>query len=238
MQRRLVELRERLLRAGTARRHVERYLTELADHLADLRAGEECAGLGVEDAEIAALQRLGTTESLVQAMLARPELRAWSARAPWAIFGAGPVILLYAFYLAACLILWAGWRAFLPHADTPFGAVTHGFANLYFQAGKYFYCAAPVLVGWWIEFIAVRQRVNAIWMTISLLLVASTGAAVRIHASETNVLTGFGHISIDFDYWSLIRNLRDGMPHVTAILVFAALPYLLWQIQKKLSSVS
>jgi hypothetical protein len=238
MQKRLVELQERLLREGIARRHVDRYLTELADHLADLRTEEESEGRSGQAAEIAAIERLGTMETLAAAMLVRPELRAWSARAPWAIFGAGPVILLYVFYLGACLILWAGWRAFRPQADTPFGAVTHGFANLYFQAGKYYYCAAPVLVGWWLEFVAVRQRVNAIWMTISLLLVACTGSAARIHASQAKVHGGFGHISIDFDYLSLIRNVRDGMPHATAILVFASLPYILWQIPKRLSSVS
>jgi hypothetical protein len=65
-----------------ARRHVERYLTELADHLDDLRAGEESAGRRGKAAEIAALERLGTTDNLTHAMLARPELRAWSARAP------------------------------------------------------------------------------------------------------------------------------------------------------------
>jgi hypothetical protein len=38
------ELRERLLRAGVAPRHVRRYLRELSEHLADLRAEEERAG--------------------------------------------------------------------------------------------------------------------------------------------------------------------------------------------------
>lgn len=44
MQTRLAELQERLLRAGIARRHVQRYVAELADHVADLRAEEESAG--------------------------------------------------------------------------------------------------------------------------------------------------------------------------------------------------
>jgi hypothetical protein len=238
MQRSLVELRERLLRKGIARRHVERYLAELADHFADLRTEEERGGRSGQAADIAATERLGTMETLATAMLAKPELRAWSSRLPWAVFGVGPVILLYALYLVACLILWAGWKAFLPQAETPFVAGSQGFANLYFQAGKYYYCAAPVLAAWWIEFIAVRQRVKVIWMTISLLLVAWTGAAAQIHASRANVHSALGHISIDFDYCSLIRNLRNGMPHVTAILVFASLPYLLWRFQKATSSVA
>src|ERR1700720_2457956 len=57
------ELRERLLRAGVAPRHVRRYLAELADHLADLRAEEEGAGRSRADAESAALVRLGGSMS-------------------------------------------------------------------------------------------------------------------------------------------------------------------------------
>ena len=58
------ELRERLLRAGMAPRHVRRYLSELADHLADLKAEEERAGLNRTDAETAALARLGGIDDL------------------------------------------------------------------------------------------------------------------------------------------------------------------------------
>jgi uncharacterized LabA/DUF88 family protein len=52
------ELRERLLNAGVAPRHVQRYLKELADHFADLRAEEVRAGRGRAEAESAALGRL------------------------------------------------------------------------------------------------------------------------------------------------------------------------------------
>jgi hypothetical protein len=54
------QLRERLLRAGVAPRHVRRYLTELDEHLADLMAEEEAAGRSRADAETAAILRLGT----------------------------------------------------------------------------------------------------------------------------------------------------------------------------------
>jgi hypothetical protein len=63
------ELRERLLRAGVAPRHVRRYLTELADHLADLRREEESTGLSRAEAEAAALARLGTMDDLANAMI-------------------------------------------------------------------------------------------------------------------------------------------------------------------------
>ena len=51
------ELRERLLRAGVMRRHVRRYLAELTDHLADLKAEEIQAGRSSTEAEVAAIAR-------------------------------------------------------------------------------------------------------------------------------------------------------------------------------------
>jgi hypothetical protein len=42
-------------------------------------------------------------------------------RAPWVIFSVAPVFLLAGGYFVACLILWAGWKIFLPGADSPFG---------------------------------------------------------------------------------------------------------------------
>jgi hypothetical protein len=55
MSKQFDKLRERLLRAGVAPRHVHRYLNELSDHLADLTAEEERDGRNPGDAESAAL---------------------------------------------------------------------------------------------------------------------------------------------------------------------------------------
>src|ERR1700692_1164160 len=88
------ELRERLLRAGVAPRHVRRYLTELADHLADLRAEEERAGRSRSGAEAAALVRLGGMDDLAKAMMEQRQYQSWCVRAPWATFGLAPLFLL------------------------------------------------------------------------------------------------------------------------------------------------
>ncbi len=81
------ELRERLLRAGVAPRHVRRYVAELADHFADLRAEEERAGRSRADAESAALIRLGGIDDLTRAMIEQRQFKSWCVRAPWAMFG-------------------------------------------------------------------------------------------------------------------------------------------------------
>src|SRR5438093_12523785 len=98
------ELRERLLRAGVTPRHVRRYLTELADHLADLRAEEERAGRSRADAESAALVRLGVMDDLAKAMIEKRQFQSWCVRAPWAMFGLAPLCLLAGAYFVACLV--------------------------------------------------------------------------------------------------------------------------------------
>src|SRR5579872_3635721 len=112
------ELRERLLRAGIAPRHVRRYLTELSDHLADLMAEEERASRNTAEAESAALARLGGIDDLAMAMIEQRQFQSWCVRAPWAIFGLAPLFLLAWAYFVACLILWSGWKIFLPETVT------------------------------------------------------------------------------------------------------------------------
>jgi hypothetical protein len=231
------ELRERLLCAGVAPRHVRRYLAELKDHLADLMAEEERAGRSPADAAGAALVRLGSVDDLVRAMTGQLKLQSWSARAPWAVFGLGPLILLAAAWLTACFILWSGWKIFLPEADTPFGAgPLHGLANLYFQAGKAIYFSAPLVAGWGIGLIAARQRFKVIWPAAGLLVIAWLGGTGQVQASRTAVPGGFGHIRMDFTLGNSIHGLPDGLFHAVAILFITLLPYLFWRLQRALSA--
>src|SRR5690348_15659860 len=99
------ELRERLLRGGVAPRHVRRYLAELSDHFADLIAEEEAGGLRRTDAENAAFRRLGDMDALAKEMIEKREFQSWCARAPWAIFGFAPPLLLAVAYVIACIYL-------------------------------------------------------------------------------------------------------------------------------------
>lgn len=229
-----LELRERLLCAGVTPRHVRRYLAELADHLADLRAEEIRAGRSHEDAESTALFRLGRMDDLAQAMIEQPQFRSWCARAPWAIFSFAPLFLLAGAYLLAGFYLWFGWKVFWPVADTPFGhpnpGPIYGLENLYFQGGKFFYFGAPILVGWCIAFLGARQRIKAIWPTIGSVLLAWMGGTAQIHASRTAVPGGFGHIVMNF-----FTDYSDGLFHPLAILMLTLTPYIVWQLQKNRS---
>jgi len=219
------ELRERLLRAGVAPRHVRRYVRELSEHLADLRSEEERAGKNPNEAETSALRRLGAIEDLARAMLEKREFLAWSARAPWAMFGVGPVALLAVGYFVACLILWSGWRIFLPGMAVPFGHHVHGWAFFYFGIGRMLYFGAPVLAGWGVVLIAARQRANAGWLAVSLVVIAVFGTTARVETSAPEGSGGAGHVSLGIG----AVGIADGVSHAAVILLFPALPYLAWR---------
>jgi hypothetical protein len=108
----------------------------------------------------------------------------------------------------------------LPGGHTPFECgPRHGLAKLHFQFGKYLCGSAPILVGWVVAVLAVRQRANAIWPSTGIVLVAWMGAAARIRASRTEGPRGlgltawnlsFGHglktgTTVLFMHWSFSR---------------------------------
>jgi len=221
------ELRERLLRAGIAPRHVRRYLSELSDHLADLTAEEQSHGLPPTEARTAALARLGTPDTLTAAALAQPGARSLTARAPWAIFSLTPLLLLAAVWFFSLCLLRLGWQIFLPQAATPFGHGPLPFfdpQNIYFQLNRSLYLGAPILVGWCMLLVAARQRLNALWPVVSLAILAVLAATSHVQANREAIPTGLGHIRVDFA-------LRPAAQNEYALVVFllALAPYLLWK---------
>lgn len=226
------ELRERLLQGGVATRHVRRYLSELADHFADLKAEEARAGRNLADAESAALTRLGSMDDLAKAMMAQPQFRAWSVRAPWAIFGLAPILLLAGAWFLALFILWSGWQIFLPGYDTPFVRVPgmDPLANVYFQLDRAFFFGAPLLVGWGFGLVAARQRLKAIWPIVGFILIALIGGMGQVHAGRTAVPHGLGHISMTFALTPIIHGGPIGLLQML-LLPLTVIPYLIWRFQ-------
>lgn len=158
----------------------------------------------------------------------------WCVRAPWAVFGLAPLMLLAGAYFLACFYLWSIWTIFMPGADTPFGVRWTGppyaLQNLSFQLGKFYYFGAPILIGWGIGLIAARQRMKAIWPTVSLVLIALMGGTAEIQASRSRVPAGLGHIRMDFfAVGPSTQVLYEHIIRALVILLFTVLPWLLWQ---------
>ena len=229
------ELRERLLHAGVAPRHVRRYLAELNDHLADLRAEEEHAGRSRADAESAALVRLGGMDDLAKAMIEQRQFQSWCVRAPWAMFGVAPLLFLAAAWFVALFILWSGWNIFLPDAATPFGVGHYrmfDLANLYFQLGRSIYLGAPILVGWGVVFLAARQRFKTIWAAVGLILVACLGGTGQVHVHPPATPSGLRHVSMGLTLAPGVQGSFFGLTHILVLLAITGLPYLVWRLQQ------
>ncbi len=75
-------LRLELRKGGVAPLYIERTITELGEHYADLESAALEAGLSSEEAARAALDALGSQRAIVAACLARQELLTFTARWP------------------------------------------------------------------------------------------------------------------------------------------------------------
>ena len=162
------------------------------------------------------------------------QFHSWCIRAPWAVFGLAPLLLLAGAYFIACLYLRTVWTIFMSGADTPFGVRWAGppyaLQNLFFQFGKFYYFGAPILVGWAMGFVAARQRMKAIWPTVGLLLVALMGGTAEIQASRKAVPAGLGHIRMDFfALGPSAPGFYEAIIHALAIFVVTVLPWLIWR---------
>jgi hypothetical protein len=231
------QLRDRLLRAGIAPRHIRRYLAELYDHLTDLRAEENLTSHSAPEAQAAAesatLTRLGSIDTLADAMTSQPHLRSFAARAPWAAFALAPIAALAAAWAVGLFILWLGWNVFLPYSATPFVRI-QGVEILVFGSGRLIYFAAPILTGWAIALTAARQRLNPLWPTLGILLVSVLGGASQVHVRRS-LIAPFRHVSMGFVL--LQGSLADTLhtfqfAHFAVNLILTGLPYLLWTLTR------
>ena len=200
-----------------------------AEFVALLESGKGGLGTAANVCWSAIAERIVPTHELTienhQGVL---QFRSWCVRAPWAIFGLVPVLLLGGAYLIALFMLWSGWKMFLPGADTPFRPV-YGLQNLYFQAARFLYFGSPVLIGWAVGVVAARQRATAIWPSIGLALLGFTAAMSQVHASRTEV-PGLGHIRMGITLGTSVVAFRERLVHASVILTLTMLPYLVWRL--------
>lgn len=176
-ERRLLNIREQLLRAGIAPRHVNRYAMELRDHLTDLVARERSAGLDLLAAEAKAWMMLGTDAQLVQAMIDRGAPRSLAAKASWAVFGILPLVALV---LMTILIAAGSVAFFAPFRDlsSPVPENVHAIGLVVTMFGSY--GIGPALAIACIV-IALRQRLSSGWVWVGLALIALASGPLGFH---------------------------------------------------------
>jgi hypothetical protein len=160
----------------------------------------------------------------------RLQSRSWCERVPWAVFSLGPLLLLGATYLVACLILWSGWGIFLPESNTPFVRI-HGIAIFYFGLGRLLYYSAPFLIGWGFGVFAARARIQAAWPVAGLALISLTSALAQVQASR-GIPGGGAHVSMEFAFGHSAHGVPSNLLHALIIFPVLVLPYLIWQVRR------
>jgi hypothetical protein len=190
-------LREKLLVAGVAPRHVRRYLGELRQHFDDLLHAEVGNGASREAAIQAARARLGSDESLANAMLAKPELRSVASRFPWLVFAVLPplgVVVGFALVVIATQLVAINGGAYIPRQ----GFVAPAPAWLvWFLQGTMFainFLVVPLL-GVLLAWIAQRQRMKLLWplLGMALLLMLHVHGLFRLDA-QGGIRRGFSTV--------------------------------------------
>lgn len=170
-------LRERLLRAGVAPRHVRRYLRELQDHFDDALNAELANGMTHDAAHDAAWARLGTEESLAQGMIERRELRSVAARFPVLLFGAAPAIVWVCTPLALVLAV-----NLLPEESRRV-EVDAAFVDAFLALSFIYTRVLPVLLGALALHVAAARRLRALWPLVGAAAVDLLAGTLTIYLS-------------------------------------------------------
>ena len=209
-------VREQLLNAGIAPRHVTRYVTELREHMADLAARERATGLAAQQADERALALLGDEKQLAQAMIDKGATRSLAARAPWSVFAVLPVVVLLSVlgvtFFSMFQLLWPV-RDLAP-ADMPAGYIAL-IAVVSFVTN---YVIGPLLAAASIT-VALRQRLASSWVWIGLALVALISGPLGFHMHS--ISSADGQTRTIFSGTGVV--FLEGHANVAATLSVAAL---------------
>ncbi len=219
-------LKEHLLRAGIAPKHVRRYVAELEDHFDDLVHEETARGLTRIDAESVARVRLGDDDTLANTMLDRPELQSFAARHPWAVFGIAPPVAL-ASVVAFGIFTDTVFFSLLGSAANVGAAVPDwGKAAVATWHGLLMY-AAPLAVAAVIGLIGLRQRIEMAWLILGASIVLMLGSFLQIGVVWSD-LPGQSSLSVGL-HMSAKDTLIAGLVRLPLNLMILTGLYWLWR---------
>lgn len=230
---RFESLRERLLAAGVAPRHVRRYLRELEDHYEDALRAELAHGSDPANASVAAWARLGTEESLTQGMLQRPELQSKAARFPVLALGVAPALL----WLGAPVAIISGLLT-LPEA-MPQLKVEAAFIDAYLTLCFMYTRVVPVLLSAIVLAVAASRRLPAFWALVGAGAADVLAGTLTVYAFpgqlgiSSSLLPWLVPFSSSLGPRDLVA-LGEGLLRAGGLL---ALGFLLQQLLRRLGSV-
>jgi len=223
---RFASLTERLLRAGVSPRRIGRLLGEIETHFDDLVSEFQASGLTRAESEARAEARLGSEDAFVEGVMARPELRSWARRWPWAAFVLFPLVGWALLFVLAMLVM-AGAISFFNHVLGIAPGHSRGLALL---------CEALLLAALWVApiaaagaacLLAAHRRAPLVWPIVGCVLVALVGAMTNGGFQFPSPSHGVLNAGIGFPIRRPLGTIR-----VATTLVAILVPFLWFAVSK------
>ncbi len=217
---RFAGLAERLLRAGVSPRRIGRLLGEIEAHFDDLVAEAQASGLSRAESEAQAQARLGSEDAFIAGILARPELRSWARRWPWAAFIALPLLGFALLFVVSMLVMIAA---------VSFSEHVLGIAPVHSRVLGAL-CEVLVLGALWVApiaaagvacLLAAHRRTPLMWPILGCVLVALVGAMTNAGFDFRTAAHGTLNAGIGFPIRGTLGALR-----VAATLMIILVPFL------------
>jgi hypothetical protein len=163
-------------------------------------------------------------------MLARPEFRSWTARAPWATLIGGPILAM----IVVTVAIFAPFAAYaaiframlLP--DAPRGIEPMWLQNIMQTAVYVLVFVAPILIGWVPAAQAIERRLAPLWPITGLLVFAVVTGTLDIGVSFPKIAGDHGELRIGWGLWGDFSTQFSGF-RIGLNFVLTATPYLLWR---------
>jgi hypothetical protein len=175
-QRRFEELGEALVRRGVATRHARHAVRDLERRFDELVKDAQARGESLDSAHSEADRLLGTDQSLIDRIAARPATQAWSCRWPGLFFTLIP-LLWYLAGVAATVVVaayvggWAHGRGIHPTPER--------WAAIEALCQRFLYWLLPVLVASVGAYRAYRYRRALRWPMTATVLVCTVAAFMK-----------------------------------------------------------
>lgn len=224
---RFATLPERLLRAGVSPRRIGRLLGEIEAHFDDLVTELQASGLSRAESEARAEERLGSEDAIVADVMARPELRSWARRFPWAAFVVFPLVGFALLFVASILAM-AGAVGLWDHVL--------GIAPMH-SPGLRVVCETFVLIALWVApvgaagvacLLAAHRRTPVVWPIVGCVLVALVGAMTNAGFQFRAIAPhGMLNAGIGFPIRGALGSMR-----VAATLITILVPFLWFMLPK------
>jgi hypothetical protein len=196
----LSEVRKELVRRALPRRYINRFVLELSDHVTDFT--EDSMSTDVQESR-SIIDRLGIPSQLADQAAVEFRHQRFTARHPWMVFAALPVVLLPLLWIGFALGIWAVLEVATGFVgDVPDGPLA-SWIEWCILLVAYCMMNLPILLSAWL---ICRMARNAVmgwkWSLLACLLLAGVASSVYPHV-QMKTADQQGLVCFITPYWNL-----------------------------------